>query len=632
MLAIRVIWASIFLLLITLGTANAQHGQGGSQIEELTQQLENSAGSDRIELLHRLSSRISFQNTQLATEYAEEALDLSKALNSDSLIAESHYFLGYASVFTDKKSVAINNFIDAQIIFERLGEKANELRVLQVLGSSYVDISEYERASELYFKSLEYARELGDERGEVFALTKLGLVQQNLEEYRIAQRFLHDAIHKAREIGDWGGESIALSEAGFLEEKNGNLEKAAEYYQEAIDLFKDKGYQHAVPQLMINIANIYQDEDRLSEALEMADHAVKLADSLGNTFMALHNLDEVAEVYYEMGEYDQATSILEEGIEKAEEAGFSNTTQFLLNKLSHMQLNEGDLTASRDAAFKAKTMALSVNDWRMAENNIEILIEVAKQTGAYDEATAYHEELIAIRDSILDEERAKNLVEFEARFRIGEREQEIAALQAENERRSIIQASLAGGLALFIVIGLLIVRSQRHKIQKGEAELEVSKLKSKELQRDIEFKNKQLTSQSLNMVQKNEMMEEMKEKVENLKKEVSSRELNSLSRLVDQSFSLDEDWKQFKMHFEEVHSGFYHILKERYSDLTPNEMRLSALVKLNLTIKEMAAILGISPDSVKTARYRLRKKLDLNTEDNLTEFMIALEKESLEVS
>ncbi len=72
------------------------------------------------------------------------------------------------------------------------------------------------------------------------------------------------------------------------------------------------------------------------------------------------------------------------------------------------------------------------------------------------------------------------------------------------------------------------------------------------------------------------------------------------------------------------------MLKDRYPDLTPNEMRLSALVKLNLTIKEMAAILGISPDSVKTARYRLRKKLELNTEENLTDFMLQLEKESLE--
>jgi len=62
--------------------------------------------------------------------------------------------------------------------------------------------------------------------------------------------------------------------------------------------------------------------------------------------------------------------------------------------------------------------------------------------------------------------------------------------------------------------------------------------------------------------------------------------------------------------------------------LTPNELRLSALIKLNLTIKEIAAIMGISPDSIKTARYRLRKKLNMQTGENLTKFMMDIEKEA----
>src|SRR5699024_7119713 len=97
---------------------------------------------------------------------------------------------------------------------------------------------------------------------------------------------------------------------------------------------------------------------------------------------------------------------------------------------------------------------------------------------------------------------------------------------------------------------------------------------------------------------------------------------------VDYSFSLDQDWEQFRLYFEEVHTGFLDALKKQYPELTANELRLSALVKLSLTSKEIATILGITPDSVKTARYRLRKKLGMKTEENLTEFMMNIEKKA----
>ncbi len=630
MQTVRVIWlALVSLLLVELGVA--QHGDGGTSIEELEAELSVASGVEEIKLLHQLTSKLAFQNVSSALNYAEEALDLSKAIRNDSLTAESHYQLANVIAFTDNKGIAISNYLDALLLFQETESIRSQIKVLQVLGSVYSQISEYEKASQRLFEALELSRDIGNKKGEVFALTKLGIVQQNLNDYSIAQRFLDDAIHKAQEIDDWAGESLALSEAGFLKERNGNFEKAAEYYQKAIDLFEDKGYQHAIPQLMFSQARVLKDEERLNEALAVANEAVKLADSLGNKFLALHSLDDVAKIYEELGEFEKAVVILEEGIKEADESGYTNTTFSLLNKLAHTYLGMDNLREAESAASRGVNLAITGNDWIVAENSLEVLIEVQKQQNKYQAATENHERLLMVRDSIFNEERAKNMLEFEARFRVGEKEKEIATLQLENERRAYIQASLIGGLVLLLLIGFLIVRSQRLRIQRSSAELEVSKLKSQELERDLEFKNKQLTSQSLNMVQKNEMMEEMKEKVESLKKEGSSRELNSLSQLLDYSATLDEDWKQFQMHFEEVHTGFYHILKDRYPDLTPNEMRLSALVKLNLTIKEMAAILGISPDSVKTARYRLRKKLDINTEDNLTEFMLHLEKESLKV-
>ncbi len=599
-------------------------------IPELETELVKSSGLDRIKILHDLTLKVRYQNVKQALEYGEEAYDLSKAIGEDSLEAQSQLYLGYVLILSRDKIGAIDNLIEARAIFNRLGILSKEMHAIQTLAAQYSELGEYEEASELYFIALDYARKLNSKEAEVYALTSLGTVQRSLNEYRIAQRFFNDAIQLSVENGDWSGQSMALAEAGYLEEKAGNTEKAIEYYQRTIDLFNEKNIRHAIPALMFDIARLYKDDKKLNEALVSAKKAVALSDSLNNKLLALNNLDELAQIHQELGNSDEAISILKDGITQSQESGLLNTELFLLNKLAYIYSESGRNQDALITAKRAKEIALTSNDWNGAQSALEVLSETTIKMGNFSEAVEFQKELMAVRDSIINEERTKSILEFEARYRISEKEKEIELLQSENKRKAMVQLFLGLGFILVLISGFFIVRSQMLKIKNSKSELELSKLKRKELQKDLEFKNKQLTTQSLNMVQKNEMMEEMKEKVENLKKEGSSRELNSLVQLVDYSFNLDEDWKQFQMHFEEVHSGFYHVLKDRYPDLTPNEMRLSALVKLNLTIKEMAAILGISPDSVKTARYRLRKKLEINTEDNLTNFMLQLEKESLE--
>ena len=97
-----------------------------------------------------------------------------------------------------------------------------------------------------------------------------------------------------------------------------------------------------------------------------------------------------------------------------------------------------------------------------------------------------------------------------------------------------------------------------------------------------------------------------------------------MKQTLQKGLNRNKDWKDFDTYFESLNKNFYLRLKEISPDISPNDLKICALIKLNLSIKEMAVILSISPDSVKTARYRLRKKLSLQTEDNLTDFILSL--------
>jgi hypothetical protein len=176
---------------------------------------------------------------------------------------------------------------------------------------------------------------------------------------------------------------------------------------------------------------------------------------------------------------------------------------------------------------------------------------------------------------------------------------------------------------LFIQTMTTMAQRQQTLLQE---ELKLAKLKEQELLFEIEHKTKSLTTYALSMVQKNKMLEEVKESVDFLikKPDQNSEHFKKLSRVIEFGFAVDKDWDDFKMYFEEVQTDFFPRLKEKFPELGSADLKLCALIKLNLNMKQIAGILRISPDSVKVSRHRLRKKFGLSCEENLTAFVMSL--------
>ena len=159
----------------------------------------------------------------------------------------------------------------------------------------------------------------------------------------------------------------------------------------------------------------------------------------------------------------------------------------------------------------------------------------------------------------------------------------------------------------------------------NEADSNYHLLKEKQLQDEIDYRNKQITTHTLNILQKNEMLQQVKKQLEDSVKNISKisvQDLKKTLKTIDESFKLDKDWDDFKLYFEQIHSGFYAKLKLTFPELTPLELRHSALIRLNLSLAECASILGISSDSLKVSRTRLRKKLNLDAGQKLADFII----------
>jgi DNA-binding CsgD family transcriptional regulator len=170
----------------------------------------------------------------------------------------------------------------------------------------------------------------------------------------------------------------------------------------------------------------------------------------------------------------------------------------------------------------------------------------------------------------------------------------------------------------------------QHQLQLEKSEKELAQMQNEKLAAEVEFKNAELASTAMNLVQKKEFILKVKDELQHLNKSVKdvggTTELKKILRSLSDEEKLNEEWEQFSVHFNKVHGDFLNILKEKYPTLKPHELQLSAYLRMNLSSKEIAQLMSISVRGVEISRYRLRKKLGIATEVNLFQFLFDLKR------
>lgn len=295
--------------------------------------------------------------------------------------------------------------------------------------------------------------------------------------------------------------------------------------------------------------------------------------------------------------------------------------------------SENDFKNSELKLNEAIKIASDLADKKFYLNALQQLTELKNQQGNFKEAYKLQQQIASINDSLNNWEKHKMQQSLEVQFDVSEKDR-LLKIAYQEKKISRLTIFIMLGLIFFmsiILIGgyLLFKRINKRDKQLIQAKEDLIKsneekkiIEEQKLKNEIEFKESQLSAISLQMLQKNELLQELKEKME-ADKSISND--NGVSKLINKGLNQEQDWVNFNSHFESINKNFYTRIKQAFPEVSPNELKICALIKMNLSIKEMAAILNISPDSVKTARYRLRKKLQLNTEDNLTDFILSLQ-------
>ena len=224
---------------------------------------------------------------------------------------------------------------------------------------------------------------------------------------------------------------------------------------------------------------------------------------------------------------------------------------------------------------------------------------------------------------------------FEVRAKIGNSITEPSTYNFSIARPLYLSAAaILGYIFLFLLILYLIhLLNRRHhkrsmaeneralKMKNLEAEQEIIKLRNEKLEQDMANKNRELAVSTMSLIKKNEFLTSIKDK---LKDTSESPKVRSVIKTIDKDISEEDNWKFFKKAFSNADKDFFQKVKAKHPELTSNDLKLCAYLRLNLSSKEIAPLLNISVKSVEIKRYRLRKKMDLDRETNLTDYILAL--------
>jgi tetratricopeptide (TPR) repeat protein len=475
-------------------------------------------------------------------------------------------------------------------------------------------------------------------------LLNLGMAYSKLGDYPKAIRYLLDALRLAETSGPKSTEASIYNSLGVAYKNNNSLSSATDAYTKALDIYTEIKKPESIAGCYVNIGNVFMLKKENEKALEFHQKAFAVFDSLKIYKGIIICYNNIATVYLEMKKAEPALQYSQHALALSREKGFFTSEISAMLGIGMAQTQLKNYKEAERSFLEAIALAKKKNYRSELTKLYKSLSNCYKAMGKSSEALGYYEQYTALNDSIFNQSSLTTISNLQLAYDLEKKEASIQLLQKDNEiKRLSINRIVLGAVVLFLLAGLVVVR-QRAKIKKDkllaqqqtklhdteraliQSELKIAQVKEAELTKEIEYKNKSLTTYALSMVQKNEILEEVRESVELILKKPDNQEehFKKLSKVVDYSFSLEKDWDEFKIYFEDVHNNFFTKLRERFPDLGGADLKLCALIRLNLNMKQSAAILRISPDSVKIARHRLRKKFNLQTEDNLNGFIMSL--------
>lgn len=485
-----------------------------------------------------------------------------------------------------------------------LSKKANYQKgiteYLNLKGKYYFYLEKYDSSIYWYKKYKESDFVKNNAEREMTTFNNIGLSFSRTTQLDSAYFYLNKAFKLAKSDAKPEKLCSILNNLGLVVANQNQLKNAIEYFERAYDCYLS--HTKEIPsETLINLITLYhytnenepiKKVDKLlqkSEKQLSRNELISLYTNLGSNYNHTHE-PVLARKY--LNRADSINKLYHK----------NQSSPHILHALAQTELLNGNKKNS--LALMNKIYA----EFPHYSERIILLKDLAKlnfESGNYEKSRFFYEELIAQKDSVFSSEMKQLALDSRKTTEFYQKEVEIKELELnKNKERTI---------ALFIALGLISISLLIWFYYKKE------KTKRRLNEVLIENKNKKLEEFYEKVEQRNKVIQEIETAFSDYK---NSQDIQgNLKQDIIDSLEIKGETEIYNSYFEDQHKGFYETLKKIAPDLTNNELRLCSLTKMRMSLKETAAVLNLSIDAVKSGRYRLKKKLNIGNEENLTDFL-----------
>lgn len=466
----------------------------------------------------------------------------------------------------------------------------------------------------------------------------MGLVAQSLNYHLQAEELL-------KAVGQNSMRANNLNDLGLLLLLNNQGKEAKQSYQTAVKIYTNNNDQKGLAYTYGNLGHLYEKRSDYDSAFFFQTKAMKVLELIKDLDGIALIHENLGSIYEDKEQYDVAHLHFSKALDRFKVNG---NAPMLIDAYNNM----GDVlrkTGRYQEALIYTRKALQLSNETKAYSRLSSAYRDLGKTYNFlnkTDSTFYYLELSRqLYINIYNEDSKNQAALLNVLYDINQKDAQIADMARQKRAATILYSASAIVAMLLIILSFVFIKNQRQRIinerdirekesallsakqQLMEVELKNKKLQEEQLKKEVENKAREISLHTLQAIEKNQLLEEMKRALSEIIRNDSrsyKRELRQLLNKINQSFHKEVHWDDFRRIFEEINQDFFYQLQKINPDLSATDLRLVSLIKLNMNTPDIAALLGISADSLRVSRYRLRKKLGLEQGKSLTSFLQAI--------
>ena len=549
---------------------------------------------------------IKFVNPNEAEKFAFEILEKYPEKKPNRLYAATLAALGQIYHIKGLTGPTLDYFSESEEMFkEVLGSVPPWLQVS--IGNVYFAQGLYDKAEESYSESYD----------NFYALSKS-------EDIKLNPRRRSDRLQ---------GMAVCKNNLAMVAEARGDYDTAKELFNDGLRYRWERMQYDDLAHSYLHLANLALTTNKFSEVSIYCDSTEKMVEKLFNTnieqfgaseenknrYLGMSNQFQ-AELHFKLGNKDRMNYFFKRAKAFYKELPIELTDLLGLSATKYHELN--DLDASILAVNQGLVLAESQGLTRQKEQLLQTKKIVLGKAGNEEGVLKTNEQLLLINQEKVSSQNRNLLINMELREQL--RSSQEAIKESQEQRRQFIILSFVG-LIIFVLIASTIrnqyITAEQQKIIAEQSKL-VAELELKSTERELRYV-------STSIMEKNEMIESIKKDINYASKFLSDSEskylLNPLRSKLKDATTESSDWDEFQKHFNKSYPGFLEQLASLNRSLTIPDLRICAYLRSGQTTKEIAHMTGLSVRSIESRRYRLRKKLNLNRDTSLHQFIHDIE-------